>query len=83
MTTEIIAFIVKKIKYIRKRLDNAYYFSSRKDAPWQPTGWKGFLYYQIDKEFENIHKLVLDYFNFCIEIKYVRKSWTIDCHNNF
>ena len=34
VTTAIIAFIVKKIKYIRERLDNAYYFSPQKDAPW-------------------------------------------------
>ena len=44
----------KKLKYIRECLDNTYFFSPRKDAPWQPTYWKIFLYYQIDKEFENI-----------------------------
>ena len=32
----------KKLKYIRQCLDNAYYFSPRKDAPWQPTHWKVF-----------------------------------------
>ena len=37
VTTAIITFIAKKIKHIRERLDNAYYFSSRKDAPWQRT----------------------------------------------
>ena len=70
----------KKLKYARQCLDNAYYFSPGKDAPWQPTHWNVFLYYQIDKEFENIRKTD---FNFCIEIKYVRKSRTIDWHNNF
>ena len=44
----------KKLKYIRQCLDEAYYFSSQKDAPWQPTCWKVFSYHQIDKEFENI-----------------------------
>ena len=70
----------KKLRYIRQCLDNAYYFSPRKHAPWQPTHWKIFLYHQIDKEFENIQK---PHFNFCIEIKYSRKKWTIDWHNNF
>ena len=69
----------KKLKYIRQYLDDAYHFSPRKDAPWQPTHWNIFLYHQIDKEFENIRK---SDFNFRIEIKNVRKSWTIDCHNN-
>ena len=69
----------KKLKYIRKSLDHAYYFSPRKDAPWQLTHLKVFLYHQIDKEFENIKK---PDFNFRIEIKYSRKSWTIDWHNN-
>ena len=68
----------KKLKYIRHCLDNAYYFSARKDAPWQPTQWKVFLYQQIDKEFENIQK---PDFNLGIEIKYVRKSCTINWHN--
>ena len=70
----------KKLKYIRQCLDKAYYFSPRKDPPWQPTHWKVFLYHKIDKEFEIIQKAN---FNFCIEIKCVRKSWTIDGHNNF
>ena len=70
----------KKLKYITQYLDNAYYFSPRKDAPWQPTHWKVFLYRQIDKEFGNIQK---HQFNFSIEIKYVWKSWTIDWQNNF
>ena len=70
----------KKLRYIRQCLDNGYYFSPRKHAPWQPSHWKIFLYHQIDKEFENIQK---PDFNFCIEIKYIRKSWTIDWHDNF
>ena len=64
----------KKLKYIRERLGSAYLFSPRKDTPWQPTNWKVFLFYQVDKEFENIQKLVLNNFNFHIEIKHVRKS---------
>ena len=32
----------KKLKYIRQCLDNAYYFSPRKDAPWQPAHCKVF-----------------------------------------
>ena len=70
----------KKLKYITQYIDNAYYFSPWKDAPWQPTHWKVFLYRQIDKEFGNIQK---HQFNFSIEIKYVWKSWTIDWQNNF
>ena len=81
--TATIAFIAKKLKYIRQCLDNAYYFSPRKDAPWQPTHWKVFLYFEINKEFKKIQKLVSDDFNFRLEIKYVKKSWTINWHNNF
>ena len=72
--------IYYKKLHIRQCLDNAYYFSPRKDTPWQPNCYKVFLYHQIDKEFENIQK---PDFNFRVEIKYVRKSWTIDCHNSF
>ena len=50
----------KKLKYIRERLNRAYYFSPQKDTPWLSTYWKGFLFYQVDKEFENIQKLVLN-----------------------
>ena len=46
----------KKVKYIRERLDNAYYFSLRRDSPWQPTHWKVFLYYEIDKKFQKYPK---------------------------
>ena len=71
----------KKVKHITKRLDNAYYSSLRRDSPWQPTNF--FLYYEIDKKFKNIQKLVSDDFDFCIEIKYVRKGKTIDWYNYF
>ena len=40
-----------------------------------------FVFYQVDKEFENIQKLVLNNFNFHIEIKHIRKSQTVDWHN--
>ena len=46
----------------------------------QPIG-RFFLFYQLDKEFENIQKLILNNFNFHIEIKHVRKSQTIDWHD--
>ena len=63
----------KKLKYNRQCLDNAYYFSTRKDAPWQPTHWKKFLYFQINKEFKKIQKLVSDDFNFVQKLNTFRK----------
>ena len=69
----------KKLKYIRQCLGNAYYFSLRIGAPWQPTHWNVFWYHQIDKELENIQKPA---FNFGLEIKYVRKIRTIIWHSN-
>ena len=55
-------------------------FFSTKRRSLTTNSLEGFLYHKIDEEFENIQK---PDFNFCIEIKYVRKNWTINWHNNF
>ena len=55
-------------------------FFSTKRCSLAANSLECFLYHQIDKEFEKIRK---PDFNFRIEIKYVRKSRTIDWHNNF
>ena len=49
----------KKLKYIRQCLDNVYYFSPRKDAPWQPTHWKVFYIIKLMKNLKIFKNLIL------------------------
>ena len=57
-----------RIQHIRMRLDDAYYFKLRKDAPFQPICWKVY--------FSAVHSLK----NFKIDIARTRERTTIHWH---
>ena len=80
VTTTTIAFIAKNYDTLDNVWTTPIIFLHENTLLGSLLTGRFFLYHQIDKEFENIQK---PHFNFCIEIKYIRKKWTIDWHNNF